>query len=100
MGEVKLAQQRRAASAASSSASLTAFRARKLIPFVPNFSALDACGAPAKTDKTCGAGLTLPAERPALFAYFVTLTCGHVWTSDPPNLDLDNPPLAPRPPPV
>jgi hypothetical protein len=57
-------------------------------------------GAPAKTDKTCGAGLTLPAERPALFAYFVTLTCGHVWTSDPPNLDLDNPPLAPRPPPV
>jgi hypothetical protein len=36
-----------AASAETDSASSRAFRARKLIPNVPNWAALDACGAPA-----------------------------------------------------
>jgi len=37
------------ASASAHSASSCAFRARKLIPMVPNCAALDDCGAPAKT---------------------------------------------------
>lgn len=57
-------------------------------------------GVAAKTDKTCSSGLAVPAERPALFAHFVSLECGVVRAADPPNLDLDNPPLAPRPPPL
>ena len=57
-------------------------------------------GVTAKTDKTCGSGLAVPAERPALFSYFIALECGAGRAADPPNLDLDNPPLAPRPPPL
>lgn len=36
-------------SAAFRSTSVAAFRARKLMPTVPNFAALPACGAPLKT---------------------------------------------------
>ena len=53
-----------------------------------------------KTDKTCGAGLAIAADRPALVAHFISIECSEVRASDPPNLDLDNPPLAPRPPPL
>ncbi len=56
-------------------------------------------GVAAKTDKAFGAGLALPADRPALFAHFISIERSEVRASDPPNLDLDNPPLAPRPPP-
>jgi hypothetical protein len=52
-----------------------------------------------KTDKTFGCGFAVPAERPALCAHFASVDCAAVRSSDPPNLDLDNPPLAPRPPP-
>jgi hypothetical protein len=41
--------QLRALHARAHSASSTALRARKVIPTVPNFAALPACGAPAKT---------------------------------------------------
>jgi len=41
--------QLNSAKARAHSSSSCAFRARKLIPSVPNFAALEDCGAPAKT---------------------------------------------------
>jgi hypothetical protein len=43
-----------AARAASSSEAVVAFRARKLIPWVPNFAALEDWGAPANTSARQG----------------------------------------------
>ena len=56
--------------------------------------------APVKTDKVFGSGFAIPTDRPAFVPHFVSIERSEVRTTDPPNLDLDNPPLAPRPPPV
>ena len=56
--------------------------------------------APVKTDKVFGSGFAIAADRPPFFPHYVSIDSGGIRTSDPPNLDLNNPPLAPRPPPV
>lgn len=54
----------------------------------------------AKTDKTSfGFGFAIAADHPALFPPGGAIVDAPFYTSDAPNLDLSNPPLAPRPPP-
>ena len=53
----------------------------------------------AKTDKTFSAGAAIAAERPALFLSIGSIDYISAQTCDAPHLDLEGPPLAPRPPP-
>jgi hypothetical protein len=54
----------------------------------------------AKTDKTFGAGAAIAADRPALFPSIGSIDSVAAQTCDAPHLDLEGPPLAPRPPPL
>jgi len=54
----------------------------------------------AKTDKSFHSGCTLPADRPALVASIGSIDYVSAQTCDAPHLDLEGPPLAPRPPPL
>jgi hypothetical protein len=53
----------------------------------------------AKTDKTFSAGAAIFADRPALFPLIGSIDAVAAQTCDAPHLDLEGPPLAPRPPP-
>lgn len=53
----------------------------------------------AKVDKTFGAGLAI-SEFVALFPPIGSIDSVAAQTCDVPHLDLEGPPLAPRPPPV
>ena len=53
-----------------------------------------------KAEKTVGFGGGLPTEPAALFPPIGSIDYLSSQVCDPPNLDLDGPPLAPRPPPV
>lgn len=54
----------------------------------------------AKVDKTFGAGLAIVADAQPLFNPHYTVDGHSLGCDESPNLDLDNPPLAPRPPPA
>ncbi len=54
----------------------------------------------AKTDKTFGSGFAIAADRPALFPLIGSIDRVAAQTCDTPHLDLEGPPLAPRPPPL
>jgi hypothetical protein len=54
----------------------------------------------AKTDKTFSAGAAMAADRPALFPPIGSIDLVAAQTCDAPHLDLEGPPLAPRPPPL
>ena len=54
----------------------------------------------AKADKTFGAGAAIFADRAALFPPNGSLDAVAAETCDAPHLDLEGPPLAPRPPPL
>jgi hypothetical protein len=54
----------------------------------------------AKTDKSFHSGCALPPDRPALYASIGSIDCVSAQTCDAPHLDLEGPPLAPRPPPL
>jgi hypothetical protein len=56
--------------------------------------------AAAKTDKTFSAGAAMAADRPALFPPIGSIDLVAAQTCDAPHLDLEGPPLAPRPPPL
>jgi hypothetical protein len=53
----------------------------------------------AKADKTFSAGAAIAADRPAHFPPIGSIDCVAAQTCDAPHLDLEGPPLAPRPPP-
>jgi hypothetical protein len=52
-----------------------------------------------KTDKVFGSSCAIANDRPAFIPQFASIECSEVRSTDPPNLDFNNPPLAPRPPP-
>jgi hypothetical protein len=54
----------------------------------------------AKTDKGFSAGAAIAGDRPALFPPLGSIDGVVAGTSEAPNLDLQGPPLAPRPPPL
>jgi len=54
----------------------------------------------AKTDKTCSAGAAIATDRPAQFPPIGSIDYVAAQTCDAPHLDLEGPPLAPRPPPL
>lgn len=53
-----------------------------------------------KSDKTFGHTGALPIEFVALFPPLGSIDCIAAQTCDAPHLDLEGPPLAPRPPPL
>jgi len=53
-----------------------------------------------KTDKTFGSGVAIATEFVALFQLIGSIDYVSAQTCDAPHLDLDLPPLAPRPPPL
>ena len=53
----------------------------------------------AKADKTFGAGAAIFDDPPTLFPPIGSLDAVAAETCDAPHLDLEGPPLAPRPPP-
>jgi hypothetical protein len=53
----------------------------------------------AKADKIFGAGAAIAADRPAHFPPIGSIDSVAAQTCDAPHLDLEGPPLAPRPPP-
>ena len=57
-------------------------------------------GVAARTDKSFHSGCTLPADRPAIVASIGSIDYVSSQTCDAPHLDLEGPPLAPRPPPL
>ena len=57
-------------------------------------------GVVAKTDKTFSAGAAIAADRPAHFPPIGSIDYVAAQTCDAPHLDLEGPPLAPRPPPL
>ena len=54
----------------------------------------------AKSDKTFNFGCALAAEAPSLLLPAGSVELQTLAVPDPPNLDLQQPPLAPRPPPL
>ncbi len=57
-------------------------------------------GVAAKTDKTFSAGTAVAADRPGLLPPIGSVDFVAAQTCDVPHLDLEGPPLAPRPPPL
>src|SRR5262245_55010726 len=57
-------------------------------------------GIVAKTDKGFSAGAAIAGDRPALFPPIGSFDGVVAGIPDAPNLDLEGPPLAPRPPPL
>jgi short subunit fatty acids transporter len=53
-----------------------------------------------KTDKTFGSGLAISTDFVALYHLIGSIDYVSAQTCDAPHLDLDLPPLAPRPPPL
>jgi hypothetical protein len=54
----------------------------------------------AKTDKTFSAGAAIATDRVAHFLLIGSIDYVAAQTCDAPHLDLEGPPLAPRPPPL
>jgi hypothetical protein len=54
----------------------------------------------AKTDKTFSSGAVIGGDRPTLFPAIGSVDFVAAQTCDAPHLDLEGPPLAPRPPPL
>lgn len=54
----------------------------------------------AKADKSFGFGCALAAKTPSVLLPAATIECVAVSAPEPPNLDLQESPLAPRPPPL
>ena len=54
----------------------------------------------AKTDKTFGFGGALAADAPSLLLPVSSIDRLSSVPAEPPNVDLEGPPLAPRPPPL
>ena len=55
---------------------------------------------PQKPTSRFSSGCTPPADRPALAASIGSIDYVSAQTCDAPHLDLEGPPLAPRPPPL
>ncbi len=52
-----------------------------------------------KTDKTFGTGFTVPSAVALLIPHYGASELAPFAPADPPNVPVDGPPLAPRPPP-